>query len=134
MNESSNTYPQLLGESVVIVDMTELKHNYLQNAPAILRNYIDFCDYITIIANSEPTPSYSEFVMESITHILDKKRVSLDDEDFETTGFYNDRYVIYLDTYLNNILINFNIASSNEYERYVIQNWISPKTAVISWC
>lgn len=127
------------GRSVIVVDLTDLKHNYLQSAPGLLKNYIDFADYVSIIVNTEPIPSYSDTVLEAIISLISTNHehlLSTDsiEDDLEVATIYTDGYVSVLDNYMSDVFNKIGAVDNNNYERYIIQNWISPKTAIVSWC
>lgn len=120
----------------LIVDMQEPLAQYRSTAPSLLKNYIDFKEFVSLIVNIESAPYYDDEVIESLIALLQSKICHLEDtglltdESLSSAEIYIQTFVAYIDCFIANIIkCNCN---ETDYIQYSINDWLDFKTPIVT--
>ena len=119
-----------------IVSLEPALHYYRRSAPAVLRSYVDFKDYIDIIVNTESAPFYSEHVTTTIYEIIAKRHKeplelqSNCGEIMETVELFTDGFVNYVDSMIHDAVLANHYNSS--FDSYHIETWIDGTSPILN--
>ena len=119
-----------------IVNLEPALHYYRRSAPAVLRSYVDFKDYVDIIVNTESAPFYSEHVTTTIYEIIakgHKEPLELQNnygEIMELVELFTDSFVNYVDSILHDTVINNH--HNHDFNSYFIETWLDGISPILN--
>ncbi len=119
-----------------IVNLEPALHYYRRSAPAVLRSYVNFKDYVDIIVNTESAPYYSEHVTSTIYEIIakghnDPLEIQNDcGEIMELVELFTDGFVNYVDSMIHDAVLA-NHYNSN-FDSYHIETWVDATSPVLN--
>ena len=119
-----------------IVNLEPALHYYRRSAPAVLRSYVNFKDYVDIIVNTESAPYYSEHVTSTIYEIIakghnDPLEIQNDcGEIMELVELFTDGFVNYVDSMIHDVVLA-NHYNSN-FDSYHIETWVDGTSPILN--
>ena len=119
-----------------IVSLEPALRFYRRSAPAILRSYVDFKDYVDIIVNTESAPYYSEHVTATIYEIIAKghnEPLEIQNdcgEIMEIVELFTDGFVNYVDSMIHNAVLANHYNS--DFDSYHIETWIDATSPILN--
>ena len=119
-----------------IVNLEPAMHYYRRSAPAVLRSYVNFKDYVDIIVNTESAPYYSEHVTSTIYEIIakghkDPLEIQNDCcEIMELVELFTDGFVNYVDSMIHDAVLP-NHYNSN-FDSYHIETWVDATSPILN--
>ena len=119
-----------------IVNLEPAMHYYRRSAPAVLRSYVNFKDYVDIIVNTESAPYYSEHVTSTIYEIIakghkDPLEIQNDcGEIMEVVELFTDGFVNYVDSMIHDAVLANHY--NNNFHSYRIETWVDGTSPILN--